>query len=39
LIQVPAECADGRYMLNLSLAPMQGDAVPSRPILFPAEQS
>lgn len=37
LIQVPAGCADGRYMLNLSLAPMQGDAVPSRPILFPAE--
>lgn len=39
LIQVPSDCADGRYMLNLSLAPMQGDAVPSRPILFPAEQS
>lgn len=38
LIQVPADCAEGRYMLNLSLAPMQGDAVPSRPILFPAEQ-
>lgn len=38
LISVPEDCPDGRYMLNLSLAPMQGDAVPSRPILFPAEQ-
>jgi kynurenine formamidase len=37
LIQVPADCAEGSYMLNLSLAPMHGDAVPSRPILFPAE--
>ncbi len=37
LIQVPADCPEGRYMLNLSLAPMHGDAVPSRPILFPAE--
>ena len=38
LIQVPTDCADGCYRLNLSLAPMHGDAVPSRPILFPAEQ-
>jgi hypothetical protein len=35
LIQVPTDCVEGRYKLNLSLAPMQGDAVPSRPILFP----
>ncbi|MGA1363798.1 MAG: cyclase family protein [Schleiferiaceae bacterium] len=39
LIQVPPDCADGCYMLNLSLAPMHGDAVPSRPILFPGEQA
>ncbi|MBM3434161.1 MAG: cyclase family protein [Bacteroidetes bacterium] len=39
LIQVPADCAEGNYMLNLSLAPMHGDAVPSRPILFPAEST
>lgn len=38
LIQVPSDCPEGLYMLNLSLAPMHGDAVPSRPILFPAEQ-
>ncbi|MEY2650656.1 MAG: hypothetical protein RL608_1330 [Bacteroidota bacterium] len=37
LIHVPSECPEGRFMLNLSLAPMHGDAVPSRPILFPAE--
>jgi kynurenine formamidase len=37
LIQVPTDCVEGRYKLNLSLAPMQGDAVPSRPMLFSAE--
>jgi kynurenine formamidase len=37
LIQVPQNCADGCYELRLTLAPMQGDAVPSRPILFPLE--
>lgn len=35
LIYVPDECVDGLYLLNLQLAPVPGDAVPSRPLIFP----
>jgi kynurenine formamidase len=34
LIYVPDEVADGRYLLNLQIAPFASDATPSRPILF-----
>ena len=34
LIFVPEEIADGRYLLNLQIAPFAADASPSRPILF-----
>ena len=34
LIYVPNEIADGRYLLNLQIAPFSADASPSRPILF-----
>ncbi len=34
LIYVPNEIADGKYLLNLQIAPFQADASPSRPILF-----
>lgn len=35
LIYVPDVCTDGLYLLNLQLAPIPGDAVPSRPVIFP----
>jgi hypothetical protein len=31
------EVADGRYLLDLQLAPIASDAAPSRPLLFPIE--
>ncbi len=34
LIYVPNEIADGKYLLNLQIAPFASDASPSRPILF-----
>ena len=34
LIYAPMEIADGRYLLNLQIAPFASDAAPSRPILF-----
>lgn len=34
LIYVPDEVADGKYLLNLQIAPFESDAAPSRPILF-----
>lgn len=34
LIYVPNEVSDGRYLLNLQIAPFVSDASPSRPILF-----
>ena len=34
LIFVPNEIADGRYLLNLQIAPFESDAAPSRPVLF-----
>ncbi len=34
LIYVPNEVPDGKYLLNLQIAPFVSDATPSRPILF-----
>jgi len=34
LIYVPNEVADGKYLLNLQIAPFESDAAPSRPVLF-----
>jgi len=39
LIYVPNGIADGRYLLNLQIAPFASDASPSRPILFRIEQN
>ncbi len=33
-IYVPANIADGEYLLNLQIAPFESDVSPSRPILF-----
>ncbi len=37
LIYVPNEVPDGRYLLNLQIAPFEADAAPSRPMLLPAD--
>jgi len=34
LIYAPEEVADGKYILNLQIAPFMADAAPSRPILY-----
>lgn len=34
LIFVPSEVADGEYILNLQVAPIENDASPSRPVLI-----
>lgn len=34
LIYVPDSCADGLYLLNMQVAPMETDASPSRPVLY-----
>lgn len=34
LIYVPNDVEDGRYLLNLQIAPFHSDASPSRPLLF-----
>ena len=34
LIGIPDHIKDGRYLLNLSLANIENDAVPSRPIIY-----
>jgi kynurenine formamidase len=34
LIYVPNDVEDGRYLLNLQIAPFHADASPSRPLLF-----
>ena len=36
MIYVPAEVADGEYLLNLQIAPFESDCAPSRPILLRA---
>jgi kynurenine formamidase len=33
----PGHCPDGWYALNLQLAPLANDAVPSRPVIYPLE--
>ncbi len=38
LIYVPAEAMDGLYLLNLQLGPMDGDAAPSRPVIYALEE-
>ena len=35
MVFVPDEITDGDYWLHLELAPLQSDAVPSRPVLYP----
>lgn len=37
LIYVPIEIRDGKYLLNLQIAPFEADAAPSRPILLKSE--
>jgi len=37
-IYVASGLSDGRYLLNLQVAPFQLDAAPSRPILYPIEE-
>jgi arylformamidase len=37
LINVPFELEEGIYFLNLQVAPLENDASPSRPIIFPAK--
>ena len=37
MIYVPHEVADGRYLLNLQIAPFENDATPSKPILYKIE--
>ena len=34
LVFIPDEVADGLYLLNLQVAPLENDASPSRPLLF-----
>ncbi len=34
LIYVPNEIEDGKYLLNLQIAPFENDAAPSKPILY-----
>ena len=39
LIYVPNNVSDGKYMLNLQIAPFESDASPSRPLLFKIKNS
>jgi arylformamidase len=39
LIFVPNAVEDGRYLLNLQIAPFKSDAAPSRPLLFRLKES
>lgn len=39
LVYIADEIADGRYLLDLQLAPLASDAAPSRPMLIPLEES
>lgn len=38
LIYVPDEVPDGLYLLDLQVAPLESDAAPSRPILYPLRE-
>jgi hypothetical protein len=35
---VPNKVQDGKYILNLQIAPIENDATPSKPILYKIEQ-
>lgn len=35
LLKIPPKTSDGPYLLNLQLAPIENDAAPSRPVIFP----
>jgi hypothetical protein len=35
LIVVPENTQDGLYLLNLQFAPIESDASPSRPVIYP----
>jgi hypothetical protein len=37
MIYVPDDIIDGDYWLDLQLSPIVSDAVPSRPIIYPAQ--
>lgn len=37
LIYVPDQIADGNYLLNLQIAPLESDASPSKPLLYALE--
>jgi kynurenine formamidase len=37
LCRVADEVTDGRYLLSLHVAPLESDAAPSRPVLYPLE--
>lgn len=39
LIYVPNDVEDGKYLLNLQIAPFESDAAPSRPIIFKMKNS
>jgi arylformamidase len=39
LIFVPDDAHDGYHLLNLQIAPLLGDATPSRPLIFPVDVS
>ena len=34
LVHIPMNVEDGRYLLNLQVAPLENDAAPSRPLLY-----
>jgi hypothetical protein len=37
MIYVPHKIEDGRYLLNLQIAPFENDATPSKPVLYKIE--
>jgi hypothetical protein len=37
MIYVPHRIEDGRYLLNLQIAPLENDATPSKPVLYKIE--
>eukprot|EP01138_Halocafeteria_seosinensis_P016230 gb/GECG01016560.1/.p1 GENE.gb/GECG01016560.1/~~gb/GECG01016560.1/.p1 ORF type:complete len:295 (+),score=27.72 gb/GECG01016560.1/:1-885(+) len=38
LAYIPESVSTGRYMLQLQVSPLEGDAAPSRPVLFPLSE-
>lgn len=39
LANIPGSCKKGRYFLQLQVSPVDADAAPSRPVLFPMSQN